>query len=221
MASPATIHKAVKTLCSAHGRPATKETYDAYEIALGEFSDTEVERALVTTLREQREFMAPPGIVAGFARDVRISNARNERREEERRVKCLDCEDRGFVYIVARKWLYEHRDAFKPEWFVDGWMKDATAWCHANKVKGLVQVAACNCDSYMAKLYRNQQYRYRDMKKSGIHDEKKNPLPSFGLTRQEADCVVPTMASVDVQNAIMAWTEQDRDGRSWSGNWNP
>lgn len=228
MANPSTIHKVVRTLCSAHGREPKDETFDAYSMALAEYSDAEVESGLITALREQREFMPPPGIVAGFAKDTRNSRLRAANAPDERRLVCGICQDRGNVTIVNRHWLLEHRDKFSDEWFVAGWMRDAELWCrtHTNGQihgrKAFLWMACCFCECHNARTYREQAKRYAVAMRNNQMDEKRSPRPAFGsLFDRDLDCMTNGVERADVQTAILAWADGDRDGRTWSGNWNP
>ncbi len=230
MATAEAIHRTVTSLFAAHGRAPADESFDAYQIALGDYTDPELASALVSALREPREFVPPASIVAKFASDARNARLRHTNTVDDRRLHCAICQDRGHVIILNRKWLLEHRDAFTPEWFVEGWMQQAAAWCRNNNEsiddfagrKAMFYCACCFCDSPSAKVYRAQAERYLAALRDGTWDEKKIPRPAFGLLYdRDLDCMTESRSSADVQAAVMAWTENDRDGRTWSGNWNP
>jgi hypothetical protein len=205
MAETATIERVVKTLCEAHGRRPTPETFDAYDLALREFSDDTLDRALVSALRERREYMPPPGLIAGMARELRESNRRAEREADDRRIVCRDCDDCGYVMTINRRWLATHIQQLSPEWFVGGWLRDAEVWCRTNDHSSLFRMAVCNCDCYSAKNNREQRDRFRKLTDEGVRDERKNPKPSFGVLREADDCLVATKSSVDAQTAILNW----------------
>lgn len=230
LASTVMIQKVVKTLCAAHGKAPSAETFDAYRIALDPYGDGEVESGLVTALREQREFMPPPGIVAGFAKEVRNARLRAANVPDDRRLVCLTCQDRGSVIILNRQWLFEHRDEFCEDWFVEGWMRQAAAWCRnhcqgvdgSNGRKALFWMAVCCCECRNATVFRNQAKRYAEERKCGTLDEKKTPRPAFGFQFDESrDCLTGSTGREEVEASLLRWRESDSKGRTWSGNWQP
>ncbi len=168
MATLEVIQKTVNSLFAAHGRTASDESFDAYQIALGDYTDPELASALVSALREPREFVPSASIVAGFARDARNARLRRCGAVDERRLTCGVCLDRGSVILVNRKWLLEFRDKFAPEWFVAGWMQQAAAWCRNNCEsiggfsgrKSLFWMACCFCQCRAAQVFRTQAERY-------------------------------------------------------------
>lgn len=232
LASSAIVAKVVRTLHAAYGRDADKaadESYEAFRIALEPYMDSEVESGLIAALRERREFIPPPGVVAAHAKDARDSRYRAAEVVDDRRLICSTCQDRGSVIVVNRDWLAEHRDKFEEDWFVAGWKREAEIWCRDNgrKVGGLSGrrafhwMACCDCNSPAAKMYRQQALSYLDAVHRGEVDKKKTPAPAFGLMVKSSDCILECECDELMQEAILEWTVRDRKDRTWSGNWTP
>ncbi len=61
MASKEKIFALVGMLCETFGRKPTKATYTGYHIGLGDLSDAQIDLAGTVALRQNRQFMPPPG----------------------------------------------------------------------------------------------------------------------------------------------------------------
>ena len=123
----------------------------------------------------------------------RIAREREQRirdqqaRNDERRVECPICDDRGTVTIYHPGWLEQFRDTFRrfqQEGFPIGWAGKAHRdWRRLKTGAARVHVAVCHCDCKKAQAFREQQSRWE------AHDRRTPPSCGMAQYKPHQTCL--------------------------------
>ncbi len=225
MASAVEISGQVDLLADAYGRQLRDGSlvYDAYHLALSDVEIAYIRRGVTALLRDRLQFMPTPAEVRAHAKAAQDYERQRENVEDNRRLTCLRCEDRGYIRVFNRRWVAQFRDQFDDAWFVAGWMLEATDFCKQEWHEPFLLYVVCGCECRNSGIYERQIERWKEAKEDpsikAPHPAYMNVFnpdydPLFRRTSDPAKNLEQDCAEVLTEFAAA-------DQRKWQGNWTP